>query len=338
MKKDIYIISNSINNHQYIGQSVDYLYRFRKHKEASKRPYKYKSALYNAMQKYGTDVFSIQVLEQQIENYNEREQYWIKELNTLHPNGYNITNGGDWYPNLSGINHHSATIKTVEDLEYVYNELLNSNKTEAEIATTLNIPPTTISSINNGKTYVNPDFTYPLREFFLTPERLNRLTYDIRYSNYSYEELATLYSLSASQIKTIAFGRSWFREYLEYPLRKISFSGLGYDKDKIPQIQKDLLSTRLNLHEIANKYGASVSTIRRINEGTTYNSPEFNYPLKKERLTQEDINTIHSLLLENNISINQIAAQFNLSSSSIKNMNKGGTKKYYNPTLKYPLR
>ena len=35
MKKDIYIIKNTINNKVYIGQSVDSEYRFRKHKEAA---------------------------------------------------------------------------------------------------------------------------------------------------------------------------------------------------------------------------------------------------------------------------------------------------------------
>ena len=56
MKKDIYIIKNTVNNLCYIGQSTDYLTRFRKHKEeAVRNQYKYKSVLYDAMNEFGID-------------------------------------------------------------------------------------------------------------------------------------------------------------------------------------------------------------------------------------------------------------------------------------------
>ena len=45
--------------------------------------------------KYGVDAFSFQILEEcKREELNEKEIYWIAELGTLSPGGYNLTSGG----------------------------------------------------------------------------------------------------------------------------------------------------------------------------------------------------------------------------------------------------
>ena len=49
--------------------------------------------LYRAMRKYGIEHFSISLIEQ-TEQPEEREIFWIEQLNTYH-NGYNATLGGD---------------------------------------------------------------------------------------------------------------------------------------------------------------------------------------------------------------------------------------------------
>lgn len=47
------------------------------------------------MNKYGIDNFSFEIIEEcNYEILDERERYWINELNTLEPCGYNIKNGG----------------------------------------------------------------------------------------------------------------------------------------------------------------------------------------------------------------------------------------------------
>lgn len=47
------------------------------------------------MNKYGINNFSFNVIEEcNCDVLDDRERYWIKELNTLEPHGYNISNGG----------------------------------------------------------------------------------------------------------------------------------------------------------------------------------------------------------------------------------------------------
>ena len=48
-----------------------------------------------AIQKYGAHNFWYEILESQIEDYNEKEVYWIKKYNSVKPNGYNIQTGGE---------------------------------------------------------------------------------------------------------------------------------------------------------------------------------------------------------------------------------------------------
>jgi len=51
--------------------------------------------LNNAIRKYGIESFTVDLLEYcEILNADERETYYIKELNSLYPNGYNLKNGG----------------------------------------------------------------------------------------------------------------------------------------------------------------------------------------------------------------------------------------------------
>lgn len=95
----IYKITNTINPKVYVGQSVTRVsVRWSQHKNAAKsgrnRP------LYRAMQKYGHDKFKFEVVEIlpydiSLEELNARERFWIKELKSFYPDGYNLTSGGD---------------------------------------------------------------------------------------------------------------------------------------------------------------------------------------------------------------------------------------------------
>lgn len=93
----IYCIENTINGKKYVGKtSKDIEKRFREHVNASNRKTT-NSLLHKAILKYGAKSFKIYILEENItsENSNSKEIFYIKSLNTLCPNGYNLTKGGD---------------------------------------------------------------------------------------------------------------------------------------------------------------------------------------------------------------------------------------------------
>ena len=92
----IYKITNDINNKIYIGQtSTTIEERFNSHKkDMTKRNLEHRP-LYNAMNKYGIEHFSIELIEEvEIKLLGEREKFWIQYFDSYH-NGYNATLGGD---------------------------------------------------------------------------------------------------------------------------------------------------------------------------------------------------------------------------------------------------
>ena len=118
MTKDIYIIKNDVNSKVYIGQAKNVKQRFQAHCKPSSA-YVENDLVAKAIQKYGKSHFWVEILEEKVENYNEREQYWIDKYNSIRPNGYNIMNGGEEPPTFSGVNHPESKFT-----EHILNEII----------------------------------------------------------------------------------------------------------------------------------------------------------------------------------------------------------------------
>jgi group I intron endonuclease len=94
MSAIIYLLTNTINGKQYVGQTV-YSLKNRWWKHCWSVRNGSNLHLHNAMRKYGPDAFTREILEHTtIEDVNARETYWIAELNTRE-HGYNMTEGGE---------------------------------------------------------------------------------------------------------------------------------------------------------------------------------------------------------------------------------------------------
>ena len=84
----------------------------------------------NAIRKYGVENFIVELIEYcDVTKANEREIYYIKELNSVFPNGYNLTNGG------STFTHSEESKKRVSNglLEYNKNKKYDRFKDIKEI-------------------------------------------------------------------------------------------------------------------------------------------------------------------------------------------------------------
>jgi len=90
MPSIIYQITNVVNFNCYISKTTKTAeQRFKRHCCNSKKG---NTHLYRAMRKFGIDKFTVTILEETTpELLNEREQFWISEINPH----YNMTSGGD---------------------------------------------------------------------------------------------------------------------------------------------------------------------------------------------------------------------------------------------------
>lgn len=87
----IYCIENKINNKKYIGKTTKLVeVRYRQHCANSKSG---KTYLYKAMRKYGTENFSVSVVDvaESLSDLNSMEKYYITKLRPE----YNMTAGGE---------------------------------------------------------------------------------------------------------------------------------------------------------------------------------------------------------------------------------------------------
>lgn len=120
---EIYKITNLSNGKIYVGQAVSHILNHKRY-----RPYGYEGRfrchiseafstkknqshyLNNAIRKYGVNEFVVELIEYcEIEKADERETHYIKEYNSLFPNGYNLKNGG------SVFTHSDESKKRVSD-------------------------------------------------------------------------------------------------------------------------------------------------------------------------------------------------------------------------------
>jgi hypothetical protein len=104
----MYLMTNTVINKSYIGQTrshrlnhgkyrpFGHMGRFRHHISEAINEKNHSRYLDNAIMSYGSDKFTChKILECRVDELNDYEVKFIKEYNTLYPNGYNLTPGGN---------------------------------------------------------------------------------------------------------------------------------------------------------------------------------------------------------------------------------------------------
>lgn len=102
MSYRIYCYTNKQTNQKYVGCTC----RRYQSERSGKNGYRYiaSKVFYEAIQKYGWENFVYSVLEENLtkDESEIRERYWILQLDTIYPNGYNLQSGG-----VSGKKYHN---------------------------------------------------------------------------------------------------------------------------------------------------------------------------------------------------------------------------------------
>jgi group I intron endonuclease len=109
----VYLITNSVNGKQYVGQTAKELVeRWKKHVAAidTERAH----YLHKALKKYGLENFVLETLHECVskEEMDFVEMFYISLLNTKVPNGYNLTDGGE---GTLGHRHSEASILKMKE-------------------------------------------------------------------------------------------------------------------------------------------------------------------------------------------------------------------------------
>lgn len=287
MKKDIYIIKNDINTKIYIGQSKNVEERFKGHCKSSSSQH-HNSLIDRAINKYGKEHFWFEILEKDVEDYDEREKYWIKYYNSKHPIGYNLADGGESPPVYYGEKHPNAKISDnkVKQLKF---DLAKTTLPLSELATKYNISKKQVLRINQGVSRSSIHETYPIRQQpncngKLTPEQVDEIIELLQFTYRFNGDIAKEYGVDVHTISDINQGVYHKKEDIQYPIRNWKSCGvILFTYEQVSEIIASLLNTQESIQSIANRYSVSRRAIEVINNGSSkkYHREGLSYPLRK---------------------------------------------------------
>lgn len=285
MKKDIYIIKNDINDKVYIGQAKNAKTRFQSHCKPS-AAYIDNELIAKAIQKYGKEHFWYEILDSQVEDYNDKECFYIEKFNSIAPNGYNILTGGENPPTLCGFLHPESAL-TEDDVEALTDDLMNTNISFPKLAKKYGFSAnTSISEFNSGKTYTRDCIDYPIRKNpligKLEPSDVDEIVNILQTSYMSFEKIGEMYGVKALAISRINRGLLHKMD-IEYPIRN---GQVGTNQkmtyDQVTNVINDLIYTNKSLRAISRDNGCDYAETIGIKNGTIklYRRKGLAYPLR----------------------------------------------------------
>lgn len=241
----IYKISNDINNKIYIGYTSRNKIqdRFKEHcRDALYNLNQDNSILHKAMYKYGIKHFYIESLyefNEQIEDWEKLEKFYIDKYNSLTPNGYNIAPGGNKPPIHYGDTNFKIKYPDSE-LPKLYNMLKNTSISYREISESTGLSIEYLYLINKGKYRYNPDIDYPIRKYSKYEEQALQIIYILSTDKtLSNRKIAKKFGIRPNEIASINNGKKY--KYLwdnSFPIRK---ERVPDDYEEKQQIAKQVL-------------------------------------------------------------------------------------------------
>lgn len=211
-QKAIYKIENLINHKVYIGQSIHPEQRFHEH---CTRTEKYTSLINKAIQKYGIENFSFEILGW-FQDYNEKEQSYIQQYKSYVPYGYNVAKGGEDPPVGSRATLNEQQVMNIKK------DLKNFSIPLKQIVKKHKITYDIIRHIKAGTSWHDPKEKYPLRpeEKELDKLRAKEAIYLLQTTSLSQKEIGRKVGWNRSAVTMINIGKNHYNPELSYPIRK----------------------------------------------------------------------------------------------------------------------
>ena len=282
------------NNKRYIGISNNIRRRINEHNV----DFRNNLPIESAIQKYGKINNFILLEEIEAENrqlMREREKYWIAKYHSNNKEfGYNVSEGGDG----ADIGSKNPQAKfTEEQIQQIYKDLKDCKETMTDIARKYNIDLSSLSYINNGKTYFHSSEIYPIRNGFQKIKKgienhnskfdeaiLNKIFSLLKENNLTMKAIANEFNVAESTIHNINNGTTYIRENETYPLRKSKTGSKKLSESQVQLIIEQLRKeSKKSMCKIAEDFNVSAKTISAINCGTIYKQKNENYPIRKKQ-------------------------------------------------------
>ena len=157
-----------------------------------------------------------------------------------------------------------------------------------------------------------------------------------------YETIKDRTGVSISRISEINTGKRRRDRNRTYPINEMT-RGRKINSEQLQEIIWLLQTTNMTCVEIGQKYNVSGAAIQRINDGSNQRQEGITYPIRtriishrKHTLTAEELSELCNDIINTNISFNQLANKYNISPTTVYNINKGTSRK--NDKYTYPLR
>lgn len=338
----IYMYTNKINGMRYIGQT-----KCRIQKRDWEHWNKDNSYIDRALRKYGKDNFSLEILEDSVDNENldEREIYWIAYYDSFN-NGYNLTKGGKGAKTFCENKGHQ-----------IIKLLKNSEKTMKEIGEELDCSVYTVSGINQGEIFFQPLEDYPIRKSKIAQkyfqQDLDNVSALLSDTEYSFQKIADLTNTNFYYVCDVNRGKvKGDYHNIPIPIRKKK-----YDKTKMTEELAhkiiELLREDLSAEQVAKIVGVPTYTVGEINRGKMAICKKLNetFPIQKTphrnkesaqkifaKLSKEQVFEIVSLLLNSTLSLEEIARRYSVSRATIDRINQKKTWKNILADYEAPIR
>ena len=272
MEKYVYRITNLVNGKVYIGQTNNLDRRWKEHLYDKRNNH----PIHSALIKYGKENFRMDTLYYGVD-YNEEEKKWISFYDSQNPqNGYNIVAGGQ---DSSGESNPAAKI-TQEQVDKVIELLLTTEMTYKEIAETMNVGIHYIAHINNGESWRDEKYNYPIRPpKYIDDAMVDYVIQLLKNPNLTLDDIEEMSEVKRYTILSINKGQIHKRENETYPIREVKMP-----KTTLNQIIDLLKNTDMYYREIAKITGTSISIVSNINKGATWHNDEIDYPIRKKAI------------------------------------------------------
>lgn len=299
--KVIYVMTNKINKKKYIGQTNNFRLRMNGHHSDANNPnsHSYNYPLSKAIRKYGWENFDNRIIEEIADNesyefVNERECFFIQYFHSLVSEyGYNITLGGQGCPKRPLTYEErlkKSKIFSSEEIKEIQQLLKQGEKIPIILEKfSPRLSGSFLSNINQGLNFYNSEWVYPLHQYkedishFRSISDIKAIKKDI-ISGMIYKDISAKWNLSMGMISLINNGKQWYEKEYQYPLSIRGNSRSQNAATWVKDVQKDLMSSKLLLTEIAKKYDKAYSTIKKINSGASHKNKEYKYPLTSNRI------------------------------------------------------